>query len=186
MTKIASIEDFNKAVHSGQIVFITEHGYSLPELELYKKVVYDPSIISFIGMTNPRRLGVLLFQTALEFFHYDPRTSKNDVYQIAYLRWQEMIFTITSIPSDDVDKAMVLADKCYLSISNGIPTTISDSIEQFPIAASNVKTLKNKKNHPIGDPFDEDARQLEENIVTQILDFKITELPSDWLTKGMN
>lgn len=186
MSKIGSMEQMNADIHSGKLVFLTENGYSLPGLELYKKAVYTPSITSFIGMTSPRRLGVMMFQTALEFFHYDPRTPKNHEYQIAYLKWEEMVFTITSIPTVDIDFAMVLAEKCYLRIANGIPTSISDSIKQFPIAAPNVKTLENKKDHPIGNPFDKDAHQLEEFIATKIMDFEITELPSDWLTKGMN
>jgi len=129
-----------------------------PARELFKNVtledvaefVRDPRNIHYLGMIVPPRPGVRLFCTRLEYKHYIPGTVRNELFKIALINWEDIIWMLISIPKGDAPLAGKIAEECGLRFADGVPTIIaSEGIVQFPVNESNLFTLENIPGHRI-------------------------------------
>lgn len=118
---------------------------------------YDnPKRVHYIGMAKPRRPGVHLFFTMLEYLYFDPWTPKNSQFIMAYFEWIESLWTVTSIPVKYKVHAKAVAKKCGIRIADGVPTELSldkDTKQMkanyFPVKGNNAFNLENESDHPM-------------------------------------
>lgn len=119
-------------------------------LEDVAEFVRNPRNVHYIGMLMPPRPGVRLFATRLEYEHYVPGTVRNELYKIAIINWEDIIWILVSIPKEDAPLAGKMAEECGLRIADGVPTIIaSEGVTQFPVNETNVFTLENIPSHRI-------------------------------------
>jgi hypothetical protein len=93
------------------------------------------------------RIGVQGFSTELEWTHFSPRGSPNDLFDIDLVKWPDpdMVFIVISIPADYRPQAEALAEKWSLRIANGVPLVLTVGRQEwFPIQGPNVWTLENR------------------------------------------
>jgi hypothetical protein len=110
----------------------------------------DPSRIHYICMTMPPRPGCQLFCSILEYKFYPPTTDKNKLFILQVMKWEEMVYTVISIPIKDKAYAEAVAKTCGMRIANGVPTLLSqDKPKFFPINVDNAFTIENDPEHPI-------------------------------------
>lgn len=129
-----------------------------PTKELFKNATLEdvaefmrnPRNVHYIGMLMPPRPGVRLFATRLEYEHYVPGTVRNELYKIAIINWEDIIWILVSIPKEDAPLAGKIAEECGLRFADGVPTIItSEGLAQFPVNETNLFTLENILGHRI-------------------------------------
>lgn len=115
----------------------------------------DPKRTHIIGMQQPRRPGVLLFFTMLEYVYFTPGGGKNDLFIMAYFEWIDALWAVISIPTEYKTDAENTAEKCGVRLADGIPTSIEwdkngrAKPNYFPIKGNNAFNLENVQDHPI-------------------------------------
>lgn len=129
-----------------------------------RQIIQDPSHIYLVGMLNPFRLGISIFNTRLEYEHFPPDTKANNEFRFIIYTWQEIKWAISGIPKGCLKTAEEIAEACGLRIADGVPTIISgQSVEHFPLSYPNVFTLENTEGHEAyslkPDEYDERIRQ---------------------------
>lgn len=119
-------------------------------MEDIAEFVRDPRNVHYLGMMVPPRPGVRIFSTRLEYEHFVPGTTRNELYKIAIINWEDFIWILVSIPTGDASLAEKIAEECGLRFADGVPTIIaSEGIVQFPINEPNLFTLENIPGHQI-------------------------------------
>jgi hypothetical protein len=127
---------------------------------------YDNSKrVHYIGMAKPRRAGAQLFFTMLEYMYFEPGTSKNSQFIMAYFEWIDCLWVVTSIPVKYKIHAKAIARKCGVRIADGVPTELSvdkDTKQMkanyFPVKGKNAFNLENEAGHPIYKHFGIDKK----------------------------
>lgn len=118
----------------------------------------DPKRIHLIGMQQPRRPGVLLFFTMLEYVYFTPslvRGGNNDQFIMAYFEWTDAIWAVISIPVGYRSNAEDTAEKCGVRLADGVPTSLewdkSGKVkpQYFPVKGDNAYNLENVQDHPV-------------------------------------
>ena len=173
----------SETFHMGLVLRILTDGNGLQRIPIEELIQFtsDNNYISFVGMENPRRFGVLLFHTAIEMKCFIPGTPLNELFQIHKLKWNDIIYSVITIPNKYMDEAMMIAEKSHLRISNGIITMMTkDGIELFPLKTKNVYSFQNKIE---SNPFEEDLHEIENRLCEDIMSGKITEIPNEWIKK---
>lgn len=119
-------------------------------LEDVAEFVRDPRNVHYIGMLMPPRPGVRLFSTRLEYEHYVPETVRNELFKIALINWEDIIWILVSIPKEDAPLAEKIAEECGLRFADGVPTIFaSEGLTQFPVNEPNLFTLENIPGHRV-------------------------------------
>ena len=95
------------------------------------------------------RLGVRLFMTHLEYDHYHPSIpGRNELFHCRWLRWQGLLWSLVSIPAEDMENAIEACEASGVQIENGIPIVFHGGSEYvFPI--HNCSSIVNVPGHPI-------------------------------------
>ena len=116
----------------------------------YQRFFADPSFIHYAGMLNPPRPGVLDCVQMLENIHYKPGSDRNHLFLLRLLDWQDILWTIVSIPIAEKANMERVAQVNGLRIANGVPTMFADGgIHSFPVSNDRVFTLENIHGHPV-------------------------------------
>jgi len=90
------------------------------------------------------RLGSINFMTRLEYEHYPPDTSLNDLYTLFHLKYNDALHYVIEIPKTGFEKADALAKECGLKLVPGKP--FSPDYEQFAIKSDSCFTLEMNKD----------------------------------------
>lgn len=109
-----------------------------------------PSFIHYVGMLNPPRPGVAdCFQT-LEFTYFKPGTSRNHVFVMRVIEWEEILWGIVSIPIEEKHFMEKAAQVNRLRIADGIPMMLTgNGMRRFPVSNERIFTLENISGHPV-------------------------------------
>ncbi len=112
----------------------------------------DESRIHYICMLIPPRAGVNLFASILEYKFYPPNTPKNEEFIMQILRWEELTYSIISIPMKEKAYAEAVAKTVGMRIANGVPTMFGGPGGEpkfFPVRVDHAFTIENEPGHPI-------------------------------------
>lgn len=123
--------------------------------EIQSKYADDPNWFCIVTMIKPPRIGANLFIVSLEYNHFKPGTDRNKDFQFMFIKWQDMIYAMVTIPYKDKDIAYRVAEEVDMRISDGIP-------EVFPVHSPRVFSLENSKNSPVYGSSQENLKKLEE------------------------
>lgn len=88
--------------------------------------------------------GVCDCLQTLEHTHYTPKTDRNDLFILRYLKWEDLDWFIVSIPFGERGHMDRVALAHNLRIADGVPVMITENgICRFPINGENCYTLEN-------------------------------------------
>jgi len=108
----------------------------------------DESYIHYVAMAT--RPGVCECITRLEWLHYRPGTSRNDLFLLRIFEWHSLHWVGVSIPIEEKGFMEKIANESGLKVSDGIPTMISDGeVSVFPMCNERVFSLTNTSGHPV-------------------------------------
>jgi hypothetical protein len=132
----------------------------------------NPNFVHFIGMLHPRRAGVMLFLTRLEYEKYKPGTNANNNFYLRIWRWKDITWSVISVPKKDIKIAKKIAKECEIRMVDGVPAIIGNGkIDHFPINPINVKSLENVASSEVYSGKNEDIIK-EEDIQIELLQKK--------------
>ncbi|MBI2098356.1 MAG: hypothetical protein HYT49_01690 [Candidatus Wildermuthbacteria bacterium] len=86
--------------------------------EEFRRKLADRAYIHILGLFEPRQLGVMLFLTRLEFFHYPPGSARNSLFELLAVNWQEMLWVGACIPSPEITIARRVAAESGLRVTH--------------------------------------------------------------------
>lgn len=111
----------------------------------------DPKRTHYAGLMFPPRPGVMLFSTLLEYTFFPPSDpSRNKLFNISIFKWEEMVWSVISIPKEFEAHAKACVNKAGLRIADGVPTMLgAGGPKRFTIDVPNLWTLENESNHPV-------------------------------------
>ncbi len=122
--------------------------FNVPTNKEIMEIINNHDRINFIMMVNPRRVGVRLFATLLEYNYFEPATPLNGEYLLIITQWEEMAYMIISIPKDYLGSAIIVGKESCVSLSKGVPTLIG--VGQFPFYNEETcYTLENTPGHEV-------------------------------------
>ena len=120
--------------------------------EKIQAFVNNTRFVHFLCLIIPRRPGVLLFSVKLEYSYFPPNTQKNEEYRLHMINWEDMTWSMISIPEEYSHMAHGVADEVGVRIADGIPHTSTDGLKTlraFPIKGNNVFTIENVKESEV-------------------------------------
>ncbi len=135
-------------VKEGQVVVFGDGYYTYETEKELCNFAENKELTHYVCMSM--RSGVKKFTTKLEFTHYKPGTSRNDLLSIRILAWNDLTWFVISVPSKEkhlLDDVLIL---CGLRVADGVPMILGAGCRaQFPITGDNVFTLENVSGHPV-------------------------------------
>ncbi len=135
-------------LREGQVLVHEDGYYEYETIDYLRNFIKDVNLIHYVCMMT--RPGVEEFVTKLEFLHYEPLTTRNDLLSIHTLVWNELPWIIISVPLKEKHFSENLLPLCGLRVVDGIPMMFGAGCnEQFPISGNNVFTLENVSGHPV-------------------------------------
>jgi hypothetical protein len=104
----------------------------------------DPATRSYVVMLM--RPGARYFMTYLEYTFYPPgRPHLNALLGCRNVEWEDLPWSVATIPAGDGPKAEEAAQKAELLIKDGMPATIThDGIAHFPLQGKNCFNLESR------------------------------------------
>ncbi len=118
--------------------------------EKIKEIMSDDNLVFFLGMIFPRRPGVFLFATKMEYMYFPPNTEKNEEFIFGTSELGGTIWAMMGIPKENLSLAKEMAGESGLRIADGIPHLISgEKITSFPIDRKNIFSLENTEGHKV-------------------------------------
>ncbi len=75
----------------------------------FQELVKDQTNLFIVGMMQ--RPGVSLFAVDLEYHHFNPDTSKNDLFQLGIITWEELQWCIIWVPIKYKELVWQVAEK---------------------------------------------------------------------------
>lgn len=147
-------------------------GISEEDNESLKKRGKDETRLHLIVDLN--RIGAKLFNVKLEHSFFPPRSGKNHLFEMAFLRWPDsfgLSWVISSFPIEYRSHAEATANECGLRFADGIPIIIDHRGDHsFPLSGPTVFTLENIRGHQIYENGSlKDLEKEEMDLVEQIL-----------------
>ncbi|MEA3392118.1 MAG: hypothetical protein U9Q91_03975 [Candidatus Marinimicrobia bacterium] len=128
-------------------VLVHGDGFIKPETEKELcKFAENEDLIHYVCMSM--RHGVEEFTTKLEFTHYKPGTSRNDLLSLRTLVWNGLLWFVISVPYTEKHFTEKILPLYGLRTADGVPMMIGSGRTQFPITGANVFTLENVSGHP--------------------------------------
>jgi hypothetical protein len=120
---------------------------SLTDLKVF---IADPYFIHYLGMLSPPRPGVLDCVQLLEYTYFPPWTERNALFHARVIEWQDIMWSMISIPIGDREMMDKSAMANRLRVANGVPIVFSGGeMYSFPAGNERVFTLENIKGHPV-------------------------------------
>lgn len=114
--------------------------------EMLQRMADDPDWFHVVCMMV--RPGCYLFMRKLELEHYRPATPRNNLFYVTQIKWQEMEWTVISIPLKERHLADQVAKECGMAFEDGIPHVIGGplGVARFPMNSERVFSLRNSAN----------------------------------------
>lgn len=114
----------------------------------------------FFIVVMSMRPNTRVWSMDLEYTHYVPDTPRNDLFSFYQSKWQDIHWSVISIPIEDRHLAEEMASKHNLRIADGIPVILGgEKPEAFPLKGDNVFTIENT-NEKLDD--EEERRQCDD------------------------
>lgn len=108
----------------------------------------DNSRANIVTMLD--RNGSAYYMNYLEYNYFNPYLEINDSFNYMYFKWQDLVWVIASIPVALKQNIFDAAEKCGLTIHDGVPTIFAaEGVHTFPLNNANTFCLGNKKDDPI-------------------------------------
>jgi len=118
--------------------------------EEVQRFASNENFVHFAATINPLRLGFRLFMVKLEYFHFEPGTSRNDQFILHMINWQGMSWAVVSIPKEYLELARRVAAEAGLRVADGVPHAITaGQTHVFPMNTKNLFTLENVSSHEV-------------------------------------
>ncbi len=112
------------------------------------KFVKEPGRVHYVAFQF--REGVAKCVHALKQRHYEPTTSRNNLFHVRDVEWNGLKWLIVSLPDRDRHLMKSVATAHGLRIVAGTPTiTYLNDVRQFPVSGLNVFTIENTRRHPV-------------------------------------
>ena len=129
-------------------------GYAESDLKEFAKKTKETDKLHLI--LESTRIGGHLFSVRLEYEFFPPRSGKNQLFEMAMLKWplskdnDGLIWSVMSFPIEFKPDAERMARDCGLRLADGVPTSFFDGKKctQFPICGDTAFTLEHIKGHP--------------------------------------
>lgn len=116
-------------------------------------MINEKEYVNIICLMIPPRPGCQLFSVRLEHEYFKPDTSRNELFRMAIVKWQELSFMIINIPKEDEITAVMVAEECGLKFCKGRPVMIGTESPQgsvFPyFNEETCRTLENVRGHEV-------------------------------------
>jgi hypothetical protein len=147
----------------------TNHIIKKIDAEYLAELSKDNGRANIVTMLD--RNGSAYYMNYLEYNYFNPYLEINNSFNYMYFKWQHLIWIIASIPAELKQNIFDAAEKCGLTIQDGVPTIFSvDGVNTFPLNNANTFCLGNKKDDPIYKGFSgqQDA-QVEEHYKIKVL-----------------
>jgi hypothetical protein len=110
----------------------------------------DPHFIHYLGMLIPPRPGVADCISLLENTYFKPGTTRNDLFVMRIIEWEELTWVMVSIPISDKGLMEKAAQVSGLRVADGVPTMLQGGgVSHFPVSNERVFTLENCSGHPV-------------------------------------
>jgi len=128
------------------------------------------------------RPGVDWFTHQLEFKYFPPGTTKNDEFQMHWVRWEGLVFSVISIPHKVIRFAERTAQASDLVMRNAHPTVIGpNGPKEFPLKGQRVYNLE----YPQGSRWQKLANE-HPGVAEQLENRMIFESREQWLGRHKN
>ncbi len=129
--------------------------------EELQRIASNENFVHFVATINPPRLGIRLFMVKLEYFYFEPGTSRNDDFILHIINWQGMSWVIVSIPRECLGMAKRIATEAGLRVVHGVPHVITaGQVHVFPMSTKNLFTLENVSGHEVYSSSNERTAEL--------------------------
>lgn len=134
-------------------------GIEFPESDKeLRKFMKDESFVHYIGMIVPPRPGVGELLEFVEHEYYKPGTPRNDLFLMRIIRWEDMVWSLVSIPIRERSYVEKAVRSFGLRIVDGVPSVLSGGkLDRFPYENERTYTFENVSGHPVyrNDPLEE-------------------------------
>lgn len=119
-------------------------------LEFAKKFIFNPHSVVLVMSTE--RIGVQSFCVYLELRRFPPGTPLNQEYQLGFVQWEDLVWTLLVIPRCKLYQADELLAQLGLRRADGVPHLMvlsEGGLRQahFPIDRPNMFTIENIPGH---------------------------------------
>lgn len=106
----------------------------LPLDEIAAQIVKKDGRVHLVA--HAQRVGLEAFNAAIEWYWYQPHTSRSRFYDISVTDWHETIWTVTSFPDGRLPAVRRLAKQLGLRIADGPPVMMGDEGSRFKVLAT--------------------------------------------------
>ena len=128
-------------------------------LEEVRRLGSNLGCVHLIGLLERPCVG--LFAVRLEHRHYPPGTLANDLFEMRLVKWEDMVWSVVTIPTGGRPDAAAIADGVGLRFADGVPTVFAahpggptirvgglvlpeTSISRFPLDSPTAWTLEQR------------------------------------------
>jgi hypothetical protein len=133
---------------AGRIVIVGDGEFSYETEDEFCHFASDNRLTHFVCMAM--RPGFEELSAKLEHTHYKPLTVRNNLMHMRALLWNDIVWFVVSIPTEEKHLLEEVAGSCGMRVANGVPTMFGHGCRmQFPINGNNVFALENVAGHPI-------------------------------------
>lgn len=127
-----------------------EGGIIVETDEQLQEFVKNERFVHYIGMFLPPRPGVMEWMASVEERHFQPGTGRNELFIVRFIKWNGLVWIMTSIPIEDKKLVEGIAKECGLRIANGVPMMFTpDNTHAFPVNNERIFTFENLPGHPV-------------------------------------